>query len=176
MTRRLAHPLLGLASGAVFGGLVVSGWFTTPLVLAEVFRGDPERALETLRIWAPLVMVVATIIFAFGLVLFGAPAWVALHSGGRTSPKHALLLGLGTCFAAGLCLSLMPAGGMLTLIEDGRAIILDGRRTFYGWFIALKDAVLLANLGGMVALVVWRVAYRNAPKRSPITPPPARPS
>lgn len=171
MTHQLKRPFLGLLAGALFGGFVVSLWFSVPGLLSGLAKGEPQQTLQELRDFMPTVMIIAAIIFAFGLVFIASPAWVYLHSKGRTHPKHALLLGLTTCFVVSLGVALTASHNMGVFTVDGRALILDSRRTFYGWLIVLKDAVLFANLGGMVALVIWRVAYRRV-----VTLPPAPPS
>lgn len=171
MTYQLKHPFLGLLAGALFGGFVVSLWFSVPGILSGLAEGELRQTLQELRNFMPTVMIIAAIIFAFGLIFVASPAWVYLHSSGRTHPKHALQLGLATCFVVSLGVSLTASLDMGLFAVDGRALILDGKRTVYGWFVLLKDAVLFANLGGMVALVIWRVAYRRV-----VTPPPARPS
>lgn len=168
MTYQLKHPFLGLLIGAIFGGFIVSLWFSVPGLISGLAAGEPEQTLQELRDFMPTVMAIAATFFAFGLIFIASPAWVFLHSSGRTHPKHAILLGLTTCLVVSLGFSLSAPQDIGTFAIDGRALILDGRRTLYGWFIILKDAILFANLGGMVALVIWRVAYRRA-----ITPPPA---
>lgn len=168
MTYQLKHPFLGLLAGALFGGCAVSVWFSVPGVLSGLAEGQPQQTLQELRDFMPAMTIIAAIIFAFGLVFIASPAWVYLHSSGRTHPKHAFLLGLTTSFLVSLGVSIAAYQNIGMFAVDGRAVILDGKRTVYGWLILLKDAVLFANLGGMVALVIWRIAYRRG-----ITPPPA---
>ena len=87
MTYQLKHPFLGLLIGALFGGFIVSLWFSVPGLISGLAAGEPEQTLQELRDFMPTVMAIAATFFAFGLIFIASPAWVFLHSSGRTHPS-----------------------------------------------------------------------------------------
>lgn len=116
-----------------------------------------DRALT----FAPLIFIAAFLVWGLGLLVIGVPAWIALARSGQTAPSHALLLGLLASFFASVALNLALTAPHMGLSQDGRVLIENGWRTPYGWFLLIKDSVLLGLLGGVVATVIWRIAYRT---------------
>ena len=60
MTYQLKHPFLGLLIGALFGGCIVSLWFSVPGLISGLAAGEPEQTLQELRDFMPTVMIIAT--------------------------------------------------------------------------------------------------------------------
>ncbi|MEO1280585.1 MAG: hypothetical protein AAFV69_02500, partial [Pseudomonadota bacterium] len=53
-----------------------------------------------------------------------------------------------------------------TYRQGGVDIVIDGRLTVAGWWSALHSAVMMGVIGGLVALVIWRIAYRRVVTRT----------
>jgi len=154
MTSYLLTPIRiapALLAGATVGAVGVTVWFSLPALF------DPVGAAQM----APPIFLVALIIWGLGLVIIGGPLWREWHRRGKTAPADALTLGLAATFVVAFALNLLLTASTTGLTEGGRVLIQDGHRTFYGWFILLKNCVLLSLLGGGVATVIWRIAYRT---------------
>lgn len=153
---RPKFKLVATLSGALLGALPVALAMTLPLI----FDG---RARPTFATWFQLTYWAAAVVWFLGLHTIGMVVWGGLESRGLRSPSHALLAGLVTTFVSAVALQLLLAMPVSFYGEDGRAWIENGIHTAYGWFILIKDSVLLALVGGVVATVVWRIAYRREP-------------
>ncbi|CAN5227547.1 hypothetical protein BH09PSE1_BH09PSE1_16070 [soil metagenome] len=132
--------------------------FNLPVLL------DPGPGVDGLAMvagMAPLIFVFAFIIWTFGLVVVGGPGWASLHGRGMTRPGHALALGLCGPFLIALLWNLMLTGATTGLSQGDHVLIENGHRTFDGWLSLLAGCGLLSGLGGFVALVIWRIAYRT---------------
>ena len=81
MTYQLKHPFLGLLIGALFGGFIVSLWFSVPGLISGLAAGEPEQTLQELRDFMPTVMAIAATFPAMPGSLNGSTAW-----SGRRSP------------------------------------------------------------------------------------------
>lgn len=154
MSRRLRpmHVPIALAAGAAVGGTGVTLYGLAPIVTAPGY-------IVSAVLFAPVVFIAAFVVWAVGLLVIGGPAWIILARSGRTAPSHALLLGLIATFIVWVVVTLALSTNTMMSNEGGRYLIRDGWRTPYGWFILLKDAVLLSLLGGMVGTVIWWIAY-----------------
>ena len=154
VTHRLrnARILPALAAGAVVGATGVALAFNLPYLL-ETGTGGTLLVL--------LTFVVALVVWALGLAVIGAPLWGLAERAGLRGPHHAIALGFGTTFLAAALLLLVMDGGVVTLRDGGRTLVDQGMRTPWGLWVLVRDSGLFALLGGLVALVVWRIAYRR---------------
>jgi hypothetical protein len=54
-----------------------------------------------------------------------------------------------------------PANSTYSASDSGGPTVIDNRRTPHGWWVALRGALMLSVGGILVALVIWRIAYRR---------------
>lgn len=142
-----------LVAGALVGAAVVALWTNLPLMA----RGDPH-----LWTWLRATFLAALLVWVFGLTTVGGLIWRASESAGRRSPAHAVLMGMISTGVGTMLLTVLLSGGVMTSVVDGRALVLDGQRTPYGWWLIVRDGWLMSLLGGLVGGVVWRIAYRRS--------------
>ncbi|MFC5344924.1 hypothetical protein ACETK8_02840 [Brevundimonas staleyi] len=139
--RMLKHPILGFGAGAASGGLMTAAVFAfnyaiTPLPgLASV----PEA--QRVAGFATSVFVIATIIWSLGLLVIGCPVWTVLENRGVRGPLIAILFGTFAVYGVSL---LWPPSSWTGAIDPSR--------------------IMLAISGGLVGLVIERVAYRSTKK------------
>ena len=154
MSSYVLHPnrtAPAILVGATMGALSVAAWLVGPAMVSQ------ERGAEFLLF---ATFVTAWVVWVVGLTLVGAPLWVVFERAGRRTPPYALGLGAAATFiASALLLLLMDMGGSSSL--DGRDVVINGRRTAYGWSLLLSGAGLMALAGAMVGWTVWRIAYRR---------------
>lgn len=159
----IARAALALLAGSLVGALLV------PLLhvgTVLIFAGR-----EFVEQWRPqylqfflLEFAVAWIVIAAGLLAIGIPGWWAFHRAGRRGWRAAAIFGLVATFVGAL---LFYAGPWIFFGEggysaDGYDILEDGRLTSYGWSILVMSAAEIAPFGAIVAVVIWKLAYRGA--------------
>ncbi|MEO1662986.1 MAG: hypothetical protein AAFR51_18540 [Pseudomonadota bacterium] len=111
-------------------------------------------------------LVFGTFVWFLCLGIFGGPVWIFLHlSGGRYWWIAAL-----TGFVVPFCVLIIQGTGFFTgrsgsttLRRGGVDIVIDGHLTQAGWIDAIQTSVVFGALGGIVATVIWRIAYRKNP-------------
>ena len=152
------HRLLGsriasaLFAGAAVGGATVAVAFNLPYML-EVGRWD--------MLLVAMTFIVAFMAWLLGLAVVGAPLWSLAERMGYRSFHHAISAGLAATFLTAVLLACIMDNGMMSLREEGRVLVHLGRRTPYGLWVLARDCGLFALAGGLVAAVIWRVAYRR---------------
>lgn len=159
---RLAPARVGLAilAGALTGAVIVSlHWLTTVVRVLGIayLTGGGARGIL-------VVFIGAFLAWLAGLILIGGPTWWLLHRHQFRGWRAAALTGMAATFAAGLILAIpLPhKGGGYSEADRGGAVIENDHLTVYGWERAAEGALLLSFVGGAVAIIVWRVAYRRA--------------
>ncbi|HEY1559664.1 MAG TPA: hypothetical protein VGF71_02110 [Caulobacteraceae bacterium] len=104
-----------------------------------------------------------------GLILIGGPAWWLLHRHGFRGWRAAILTGMVLTFVAMLVLAIPipgqgpgwpPSRDAIKAPPTGSVVVY--KITQHGWELIGLRALLTAFVGGAVALLVWRVAYRRA--------------
>jgi hypothetical protein len=139
---------LAAAAGAVIGAL---GVVAVVLVFAAMAGGVSASDLVV----SILIFVVALIGWSLGLFLFGLPLWWLFHRSGWRGRRVAMLLGAITTFIIVVLLEM--SGGVLAVTTG------DSEASHH---MSLVWAGVMAVLGAIVALVIWRVAYRQSDQRA----------
>jgi hypothetical protein len=114
------------------------------------------------------VLIVALVVWAVGLIVFGLPIWWLFH---KLRLRHwlvAAVMGAATTFVVDFAIetgSLKLVGllsnGTYSAGDAGGPTIIDSRLTPHGWWVSFQDALMLSAGGILVALVIWRIAYRR---------------
>lgn len=150
MDRLITNPrraTLAVAAGALIGALGVA-----IVVLLLATAGTEAVNLSDLIV-SILIFAVALVGWALGLFLFGLPLWWLFHRNGWSSWRVAMLLGAFTTFV--IVLLLERSGGILAVATGAS-----------GDLISFVWIAMMAVLGAVVALVIWRIAYRPADERA----------
>ena len=135
---------LAVTVGAVIGALGVA---VVVLLLATIATGVVSAADLIVAI---LIFIVALVGWSLGLFLFGLPLWWLFHRNGWRGRRVAMLLGALTTFVIVLLLEM--SGGILAVTTGNSDA---------GHLISLVWVGVMALLGAIVALVIWRIAYRQ---------------
>lgn len=140
---------LAVTAGAVIGALGVA---IVVLLLATIATGVVSAADLIVAI---LIFIVALVGWSLGLFLFGLPLWWLFHRNGWRGRRVAMLLGALTTFVIVLLLEM--SGGILAVTTGNSDA---------GHLISFVWVAVMAVLGALVALVIWRIAYRRAEDRA----------
>jgi hypothetical protein len=139
---------LAATVGAVIGAL---GVVAAVLAFAAMASGVSDSDLVV----SILIFLVALVGWSLGLFLVGLPLWWLFHRNGWRGRRVAMLLGALTTFVIVLVLE-MSGGIFAVATGDSEA----------GHLISLVWVAVMAVLGAIVALVIWRIAYRPADDRT----------
>lgn len=140
---------LAVIAGAGIGALGVT---LVVFLLATIATGVVSAADLIVSI---LIFVVALVGWSLGLFLFGLPLWWLFHRNGWRGWRVAMLLGALTTF---VIVVLLEISGGVFAVATGDS---DG-----GHLTSLVWAAVMALLGAIVALVIWRTAYRPVEQRA----------
>jgi hypothetical protein len=143
LTTNPRRATLAVTAGAVIGALGVA---VVVLLLATIATGVVSGADLIIAI---LIFIVALTGWSLGLFLFGLPLWWLFHRNGWRGRRVAMLLGALTTFVIVLLLEM--SGGILAVTTGNSDA---------GHLISLIWVAVMALLGAIVALVIWRIAYR----------------
>jgi len=169
-----------MASRSPSGAYVVSG----PRVAAALLVGAVSGAFLVTAQWlglhlrllglagvqgvyfqgAEVVFIGSLVTWLVGLILIGGPAWWLLYRRGRRGWGAAIAAGMALTFIVSMLASLpIPTGNaQYSAADPGGMIVANNVLTIHGWMEAGLRAFLLAFVGGAVAWMVWRTAYRRA--------------
>jgi hypothetical protein len=136
---------LAVTAGAVIGALGVA---VVVLLLATIATGVVSASDLIASI---LIFIVALVGWSLGLFLFGLPLWWLFHRNGWRGRRVAMLLGALTTFVIVFLLEMF--GGILAVTTGNSDA---------GHLMPLVWSGVMALLGAIVALVIWRIAYRPA--------------
>jgi hypothetical protein len=139
----LHRPKLAFLIGALVGPPLI----ITAEIVSGVIPLSPGMRWQ-LVVSGILFFSLSGFLFAvYGMVFIAMPAWWMLHQAGMTTWIHAVVLGVVLTFfyAIGIWLLFFTRG------------VLTPQR----WNEAIQLAVPAAFAGGLVGLIVWRVAYRR---------------
>jgi hypothetical protein len=142
----VGRAALALAAGAFVGAALSVIGVGASKVLPPYPSGRMPSSFAVpvdlmLRLFFP-----ALVIFAAGLLL-AVPAWWLAHRSGRRGCEHAVLMG-GVLSAVA-----MFAGN--AILELPHASL---GREWPSWF---RQAAEMSVIGGIVGMVIWRIAYRT---------------
>ena len=156
----LWRAALAIAVGTMTGGSLVT--LFAVLSDLEYFR---EYGHETDA--ALLVFTYAAIVWGAGLCLAAPLPWAILHHYTKRSWPIAVAFGTTLTFVVALGLitkgfNLFNVAEGFSASDNGGPTWVDGRLTQHGWVEALKVALICSIAGALVAVVVWRIAYRTA--------------
>ena len=149
LTTNPRRATLAAAAGALIGALGVA------IVVLLLATAGAETVNLSDLIVSILIFVVALVGWSLGLFLVGLPLWWLFHRTGRRSWRVAMLLGAFTTFV--IVLLLERSGGILAVATGASD---SGDLISFVWIGAM------AVLGAVVALVIWRIAYRPADHRA----------
>ena len=142
LTTNPRRATLAVTAGAVIGALGVA---VVVVLLATIATGVVSASDLIVAI---LIFIVALVGWSLGLFLFGLPLWWLFHRNGWRGRRVAMLLGALTTFVIVFLLEMFGA------VTTGN--------TDAGNLMPLVWAGVMALLGAIVALVIWRIAYRPA--------------
>jgi len=54
-----------------------------------------------------------------------------------------------------------PSGSTFSAGDAGGPTVINNRRTRHGWWVGARGSLMLGVAGALVAVVVWRLAYRR---------------
>jgi hypothetical protein len=142
LTTNPRRATLAAAAGALVGA---TGVVAAVLLFAATAAGVRASDLVV----AILIFLVAFVGWSLGLFLLGVPLWWLFHRNGWRGRRVAMLLGAFTTFV--IVLALEISGGVFAVATGD-----DGHLISFVWI------AVMAVLGAIVALVIWRIAYRPA--------------
>jgi hypothetical protein len=149
LTTNPRRATLAVTAGAVIGALGVA---VVVLLLSTIATGVVSAADLIVAI---LIFIVALTGWSLGLFLFGLPLWWLFHRNGWRGRRVAMLLGALTTFVIVLLLEM--SGGILAVTTGNSDA---------GHLVSLVWVSVMALLGAIVALVIWRIAYRPVEDRA----------
>jgi hypothetical protein len=162
-----ARAMAGLAAGALAGG---TGFGVFTAIEAFANSAPTGGQLSSGIAWLIVATLAAAAVWLYGLLVFAAGPWALLHRWGWRGWHIAIILGAVTTFAfsqgistGGFELFASQYGSHYSESDSGGLIVSDGVYARHGWEKAAKFAALNALDGIIVALVIWRIAYRRAP-------------
>lgn len=131
---------LALAAGSGLGGALV--------VVLRLIAGEYDPMVLTVS-W-----LLGTVFVAIGITAVVGPLWLVLHVAGLRRARHAAMIGALSAMA--LFVGTQTWGfGMLEMP------VMDNRTWLYVWLSALASSAILAAAAALIAVVMWRIAYRK---------------
>lgn len=127
-----------------FGGVLAGGIAATLLWL-----GGQHSPLALALGW-----LIGTFFSAIAIVIVAGPVWLTLHLMQRRGPGYAVLTAL-------VLVMLMFVGGQTYGFGLFSAPITDGQTMLFRWLSALGTSMALAVAAMLIALGMWRIAYRR---------------
>jgi hypothetical protein len=153
----LGRVALALLAGAAAGASII-----TALHLGLMVR--PFRTLTDTVQFVGFISSIYFVLFASGLLVLGAPAWWLLHRLGRRNRIHAMTLGATLTLVSYAAYSQFSRLFLHKLFYGPAPIFWGLGRGLRGWFpywlTLIEGAVWYSIAGGLVGLLIWRIAYR----------------
>jgi hypothetical protein len=170
----LGRAVLALVVGAFLGSVLTLVGTMGPMAVErpEFFGLDAAR-WEWIVSTIIIVSVGSFFLFSTGLLVVGAPAWWLIHRAGYRNWPHLLMLGVALSIAFSFALealsSSLPTPDESYRLAQSEYLLTHGRASAVVklqpearvWSEMIVEAALTAIAGGLVALVVWRMAYRR---------------
>jgi hypothetical protein len=161
----LPRAALAVAAGALAGtvGVVLWTWW-------GMAHGKPPIAFDLAIAWRYFKAAISMWLVA--ILVFGTPPWILLHGSGYRTPIMSAVAGAALAFIVSLGLTTQGFGLRphaktedYSAWDSHGAIVQHYQVTAHGWDVASRKSALAGLLGGIVALVMWRVAYRRKSTR-----------
>jgi len=131
---------IALGAGSALAGVIV---------LVLLLLGGQREPLNLLGGW-----LIGGIFSGLAITAVGGPVWLVMHVAGLRRAWHAALV--GAVIAMVIFVGAQTYGfGMLDMPE------MDGRTWLFRWLSAMASSVLLAGLAAVIAVIMWRIAYRR---------------
>ena len=143
-----------LFSGAVIGAAAVAG-----LYLCSLVRGGPSPDTHVFAPFVAFVFMLAFAGWAVGLIVLAAPLWWVLHKAGARSWQAAVIFGAIAAFLGHVGLEAFGLRAITPAIDG----LFSGDHSLApsaSWG-AYRARLAFAIIGAIIALVVWRIAYRR---------------
>ena len=163
VTNRI-RVISSLATGTAVGALLIVFWY----IWGATQQFGVQYVLDYGWFTALYVFIAAFVVWAIGLTIFALPLWWLFH---RIQLRHWLIaaaIGAAMTLFVGFAIETRffelippPSKGTYYAGDSGGLTIINHRRTPHGWWVAFRDALMLDFGGSLVALVIWRIAYRR---------------
>ena len=117
----------------------------------------PERIWKSAQIY--------TLVGAYpSALIFGLPAYLLLRR--HLDPTIVKCMSVGASVAAlpWLILSILPSGATQESV-GGRATVIDGQRTLYGWMLNAESVLQIATFGAVGGLMFWLIVVGQRPTK-----------
>ena len=152
----LPRAVFGVAAGVMTGSVLVMLW--SFVGMTQVDEHWLRHALSVFRFAAG--------VWAAGLILLASVPWALLHYYGLRGWPIAIVLGVVLTFVVVFGFLTNGFGAYsaqydVSIADSGGPTWVRGRLTPHGWFEAFQFAAICSAVGAVVALAVWRVAYRR---------------
>jgi hypothetical protein len=155
---------LSLVAGAITGAALIALWY-----LWGTARNLGVRyVLDYGLLPTTTVFTVALVVWAVGLTIFGIPLWWLLH---RLRIRHwwaAGIVGAVLTFLVDFGIETRlfeliwpPSNSTYSATDSGGPTVIANHLTAHGWWVAVQAALMLSVGGVLVALLIWRIAYRR---------------
>lgn len=159
-----SRVILSLAAGAIMGALLIALWYVWGTAQTLGIQYVLDYGLRP----SSTVFMVALVVWASGLVIFGLPLWWLLHRFGLRNWLVPAAVGGAVTFlvnfaAATRLFELLPppSNSSYSAGDAGGPTIIDNRLTPHGWWTTFEGSLVIGAGGILVALVIWRIAYRR---------------
>ena len=159
-----SRVIVSLIAGAVAGAILIALWY----LWGRVQYLGVQYVLDYGLRHSITVFTFAFVIWALGLTLFGLPLWWLFHKNRLRHWLMAAVVGAAITFLVGFAIETRffelipaPANSTYSAGDSGGPTVIDNRRTVHGWWVAFRTALMLSAGGILVALVIWRIAYRR---------------
>lgn len=161
-----ARRLIGaVLVGALTGGLATASRF----VWGTANNLGVEYIIRYGLIPTLTIFISSFVVWLAGLAVCGTPCWYVLHKRGLRSWYTAALLGVTLTFLVSFAIQtdlfqLLPApiNSNYSASDNGGPLIVNNRLTPHGWWETAYGSLINGVAGMVVALVIWRIAYRRS--------------
>lgn len=132
----------GLALGA---GSLLAGF----MVVALLLMGGTRDPVLLLKGW-----LIGSLLSGIAITAVGGPLWLVLHVAGLRRARHAGLVGAVTAMA--IFVGAQTYGFGLFEMPP-----MDNSAWLYRWLSAIASSAVLALAAALIAVTMWRIAYRR---------------
>jgi hypothetical protein len=160
-----SRVIVSLITGAVTGAILIALEYVWGTAQVSGIRYVLDHGLRTTFI----VFTAALVVWGLGLSIVGIPIWWLFHTLRLRHWLAAVVVGAVMTFLVNFAIGTRlfelippPANSTYFASDSGGPTVIDSRLTPHGWWVNFQAALLLSAGGVVVALVIWRIAYRRA--------------